>query len=115
KAILSPIMIHGDLDTENILIDPAYDKITAILDWDYAQVSDPALKFAHIIMNKSELGEDVLRFYGDQGSGFKGRVQWYVDSEPFYDIMWGISHRWQKAKRHGLTQLAKTLRAKTVK
>jgi len=42
-------------------------------------------------------------------------VQWYVDSEPFYDIMWGISHRWQIAKRQGLSQLAKTLRAKTEK
>ena len=79
------------------------------------QVSDPALEFAHIIMHKSELGKEVLRFYGDQGSGFKGRVQWYVDSEPFYDIMWGISNRWQIDKRQGLSQLAKTLRAKTEK
>ena len=115
NASFSPTLIHGDLGTENILIDPASAKLTGILDWGYAQVSDPALEFAHIFMHKSELGEEVLRLYGDQGSGFKGRVQWYVDSEPFYDIMWGISHRWQKAKRHGLTQLAKTLRAKTEK
>jgi len=66
-------------------------------------------------MHKSELGEEVLRLYGDHGSDVKRRVQWYVDSESFYDIMWGVSHHWQKAKRQGLTRLAKSLRARTEK
>src|SRR5436305_13036326 len=46
NASFSPILIHGDLGTENILIEPASAKLTGILDWGYAQVSDPALEFA---------------------------------------------------------------------
>ncbi|OLB46124.1 aminoglycoside phosphotransferase family protein [Candidatus Bathyarchaeota archaeon] len=114
-ASFRPTLIHGDLSTENILIDPATVRLTGILDWGYMQVSDPALEFAHLFMHESELGEEVLKLYGAQGSDLKKRVQWYVDSEPFYDIMWGVSHHWQKAKRLGLTRLAKTLRARTKK
>jgi len=110
-----PTLIHGDLSTENMLIDPASVRLTGIVDWGYTQVSDPALEFAHLFMHNSDLGEEVLRLYGAHGSDFRKRVQWYVDCEPFYDIMWGVSHRWQKAKRQGLTRLAKSLRARTKK
>ncbi len=106
-----PTLIHGDLGTENILFDPASVRLTGILDWGYMQISDPALEFAHLFMHKSELGEEVLKQYRMRGSNFKKRVQWYVDSEPFYDIMWGVSHHWDKAKKLGLRQLVKTLDA----
>jgi len=109
-ANFRPTFIHGDLGTENILFDPASVRLTGILDWGYMQISDPALEFAHLFMHKAELGEEVLKHYGIWGSDFKNRVQWYVDSEPFYDIMWGIDHYWDKAKRLGLRQLAKTLK-----
>ncbi len=104
-----PTLIHGDLGTENILFDPATVSLSGILDWGYMQISDPALEFAHLFMHKFELGEEVLKQYGMEGSSFKRRVQWYVDSEPFYDVMWGIDHHWGKAKRLGLSQLAKSL------
>jgi aminoglycoside 2''-phosphotransferase len=102
-----PMLIHGDLGTENILFDPSSVRLTGILDWGYMQISDPALEFAHLFMHKPELGEEVLKQYRMQGSNFKRRVQWYVDSEPFYDVMWGIDHHWDKAKRLGLSQLSK--------
>jgi aminoglycoside 2''-phosphotransferase len=106
-----PTLIHGDLGTENILFDPGSVRLTGILDWGYMQISDPALEFAHLFMHKSELGEEVLKQYRMRESSFKKRVQWYIDSEPFYDIMWGVSHHWDKAKKMGLRQLAKTLDA----
>lgn len=106
-----PTLIHGDLGTENILFDHASVRLTGILDWGYMQISDPALEFAHLFMHKSELGEEVLKQYRMRGSNFKKRVQWYVDSEPFYDVMWGIDHHWDKARKLGLRQLAKTLDA----
>jgi len=110
-ATFEPILIHGDLGTENILFDPASVRLTGILDWGYMQISDSALEFAHLFMHKSELGEEVLRRYGTEGSNFKRRVQWYVDSEPFYDVMWGINHHWNKAKILGLSQLSRILKA----
>jgi aminoglycoside 2''-phosphotransferase len=110
-ANFEPTLIHGDLGTENILFDPASVKLTGILDWGYMQISDPTLEFAHLFMHKAELGEEVLKQYGTEGSDFKKRIQWYVDSEPFYDIMWGVSHHWDKPKKLGLRQLAKTLKS----
>jgi len=106
-----PMLIHGDLGTENILFDPSSVRLTGILDWGYMQISDPALEFAHLFMHKPELGEEVLKQYRMQGSNFKRRVQSYVDSEPFYDVIWGIDHHWDKAKRLGLSQLSKMSKA----
>ncbi len=108
---LEPTLIHGDLGTENLLFDPASVRLTGILDWGYMQVSDPALEFAHLFMHKAELDEEVLKRYGMVDSNFRKRVQWYVDSEPFYDIMWGVIHHWVKAKKLGLHQLTNALNA----
>ena len=110
-ADFEPTLIHGDLGGENILFDPASVRLTGILDWSYLQISDPAFEFAHLFIDKSELGEEVLKLYRIEESDFKKRVQLYVDSEPFYEIMWGVSHHWDKPKKLGLSQLAKTLRA----
>jgi len=106
-----PTLIHGDLGTENLLFDSTSVRLTGILDWGYMQVSDPALEFAHLFMHKAELEEEVLKQYRMRGSNFKKRVQRYIDSEPFCDIMWGVSHHWDKAKKLGLRQLVKTLDA----
>jgi aminoglycoside 2''-phosphotransferase len=111
ESNFEPTLIHGDLGTENILFDHASVKLTGILDWGYMQISDPALEFAHLFMHKPELGEEVLNHYGTEGARFKKRVKWYVDSEPFYDVMWGIDHHWYRAKKLGLSQLSKTLKA----
>jgi len=62
-------------------------------------------------MHKPELGAEVLKQYGMTESNFKKRVKWYVDSEPFYDVMWGIDHHWDKAKKLGLNQLSKMSKA----
>jgi len=110
-ADFEPTLIHGDLGGENILFDPSSVRLTGIIDWSYMQISDPALEFAHLFIYKSELGEEVLKQYRMRESSFKKRVQWYIDSEPFYDIMWGVSHDWDKPKKMGLHQLAKTLDA----
>jgi aminoglycoside 2''-phosphotransferase len=109
EANFEPTLIHGDLGGENILFDPARVKLTGILDWGYLQMSDPALEFAHLFIYKPALGEAVLKRYGAKGSEFKKRVQFYVDSEPFYDTIWGLSHHWDKARELGLSQLAKAL------
>jgi aminoglycoside 2''-phosphotransferase len=106
-----PTLIHGDLGGENILFDPTSIRLTGIIDWSYAQISDPALEFAHLFIYKPALGEEALRHYGQIESDFKKRIQLYVDSEPFYDVMWGVDHHWDKAKKLGLRQLSKMSKA----
>jgi aminoglycoside 2''-phosphotransferase len=110
NADFEPTLIHGDLGGENILFDPVSVKLIGILDWSYIQISDPALEFAHLFIYKSEVGEEVLKHYGVEGSNFKKRIQCYVDSEPFYDIMWGVDHQWDKPRKLGLRQLSTALK-----
>ncbi len=110
-ADFRPTLIHGDLSTENILFDPSTLKLTGILDWGYAQVSDPALEFAHLFMHNPGLGKEVLKLYRTHESDFEKRVHWYVESEPFYDVMWGVEHHWEKAKKQGMRQLTRALTA----
>jgi aminoglycoside 2''-phosphotransferase len=110
-ASFEPGLIHGDLGIYNILFDPASIRVTGIIDWGYMQINDPAVEFAHLFLHRPELGEEVLQRYGVEESTFKKRVQWYVDSEPFNDIMWGVRHHSDKVKKQGLSQLSKTLKA----
>lgn len=104
-----PMLLHGDLSSENILFDPKTWKITGVLDWGYAQVSDPALELAHLFLHKREVGEEVLKIYRPSDPDFGKRVEWYVRSEPFFGILWGITNKWEKAVRLGLRNVAKSL------
>ena len=109
EADFEPRLMHGDLGIYNILFDPPSVRLTGIIDWGYIQIGDPALEFAHLFLHRSELGEEVLQQYGTEDSTFKERIKWYVDSEPFYDVMWGIDHHRDKEKKLGLKQLKSSL------
>lgn len=108
-ADFEPTLLHGDLSIENLLFDPATWRITGVLDWGYAQVSDPALELAHLFLHKREVGEEVLKLYRPSDAHFETRVDWYVRSEPFFDIMWGVTHHWKNAVKIGLRNLKESL------
>ncbi len=104
-----PTLTHADLSIENILVSPEHRRLTGILDWGYAQIGDPALDFSHLMIDKPRLGEDILNLYPAKDQGFQRRVQWYVRSEAYYDIMWGIENHWKKAVDKGMSRLRKTM------
>ena len=106
-AYYKPTLIHGDLSSENILFDPNTWKIMGVLDWGYAQVSDPALELAHLFLHRREVGEEVLKMRRPLDPEFGKRVEWYVRSEPFFDVMWGVTHKREKAVRLGIHNIAK--------
>ena len=109
KTDFKPTLIHGDLSSENILFDPRTHRLTGILDWSYAQVGDPALDFSHLYLHNPALGDEVLNQGEGVGDGLRKRVQWYIRTEPFYDIMWAVTHHWRKAERMGERNLEKEL------
>lgn len=106
-----PTLIHGDLSSENILFDHNTWKITGVLDWGYAQVSDLALELAHLFLHRREVGEEVLKTRRPFDPEFGNRVEWYVRSEPFFDVMWGVTHKRETAVKLGLRNIAKSLEA----
>jgi aminoglycoside 2''-phosphotransferase len=105
-----PTLIHADLGFENILISPSTGILSGVLDWGYAQIGDPALDFSHLIIDRTELGNEVVRLYGSKDPGFRKRVQWYVESEAFFDIMWGVENDWEQARKKGFDSLTRTLK-----
>jgi aminoglycoside 2''-phosphotransferase len=109
EAHFKSSLIHADLGFENILVSPSSSRLSGVLDWGYAQIGDPALDFSHLIIDRAELGHEVVRLYGSNDPGFRKRVQWYVESEAFFDMMWGIENDWEKAKKKGLDSLTRTL------
>jgi aminoglycoside 2''-phosphotransferase len=110
QADFKPSLIHADLGFENILISPSSGKLSGVLDWGYAQIGDPALDFSHLIIDRAGLGQEVVRLYGSKDLGFRKRVQWYVESEAFFDMMWGVENDWEPAKKKGLDSLNRTLK-----
>ena len=100
-----PTFLHGDLGVENMLFDPTTLELTGVLDWSYVQMGDPAAEFAHLFTPYQDLGAAILKNYTIRGPEFRERVQWYVRSEPFYEIMWGIKQDSRKATRWGMDHL----------
>ena len=110
NAHFTPRLIHGDLGTENILYNPLTGKLTGVIDWGFAQVSDPALEFSHLYHHNPKLARETLNRYGRTSEDFERRLRWYIRTEPYYDVMWGISNNWKKGKFDGLRSLNNLLK-----
>lgn len=107
EAAYNPTLLHGDLSSENILFDPKTWKMTGVLDWGYAQVSDPALELAHLFLHKREVGEEVLKMYRPLDPEFEKRVDWYVRAEPFFRRNVGSNSQVKKGGEIGASQRGK--------
>lgn len=113
-ARFRPALIHGDLTSRNILLDPAVGAATGILDWGDAAVSDPAFDFAGLFEVNKRLGERTLELYGKADGELRRRVDWYVRMIPFYEILWGVEQGSERFKEDGKRRLEHRLRTKYV-
>ncbi len=107
ESHFKPTLIHADLGFANILVSRSTGRLSGILDWGYAQIGDPALDFSHLIIDRPRLGNEIVRLYGSEDPEFYKRVELYVKSEAYYDIMWGIENHWDKAVDKGMKSLRK--------
>ncbi len=67
-----PCLIHGDLGQRHILFDPTERRITGVLDWGIAGLSDPAHDYSVII---NCFGEGFLRRMGRIDAGIEGLLE----------------------------------------
>lgn len=62
-------LVHGDLDTENVLVDPDTLEVTAVLDWEFAHAGSPYADLGHLLRRDpagpalGALAEGVLAAY----------------------------------------------------
>ncbi|RIK18844.1 MAG: phosphotransferase family protein [Chloroflexi bacterium] len=89
--------VHGDFRVGNVLVGP--DGLTAVIDWEFAHVGDPAEDLGYLCMRDWRFGSDTLRAIGlttreaflvdyEQASGVKvdrSAVDWW---EVFGNVRW---------------------------
>ncbi|MBK9121943.1 MAG: phosphotransferase family protein [Chloroflexi bacterium] len=91
--------VHGDFRVGNLLVGP--DGLTAVIDWEFAHVGDPAEELGYLCMRDWRFGSDALRAAGlttreafltdyEQASGVKvdrSAVDWW---EVFGNVRWAV-------------------------
>jgi aminoglycoside 2''-phosphotransferase len=85
------VFIHGDLNCEHILCDPASDLLTAVIDWGDSRIGDPALDFVGLHRQRGKaLAEQVLTSYqGKVDTAFWQRMDFYLCYEPYSRLLYG--------------------------
>jgi aminoglycoside 2''-phosphotransferase len=84
-----PCLIHGDLDSAHVLVDPARETVSGIIDFGDARVGDPALDFAGFAASERDL---IIAAYGQPvDSTFRERADIYrLKISPFHAVLYGV-------------------------
>lgn len=71
----APVLVHGDLDPDQIIVDPRRARVAGVIDWGNARISAPAVDFASILgFGGRPLLQMVLRHY--RGPPDAGALDW---------------------------------------
>ena len=87
-----PALIHGDLGTEHILVDPCLGKVTGVIDWEDASIGDPALDYAGLLANLGvDAVQEVLSAFGAPGDAeLVARAAFYASVASFHEVLYGL-------------------------
>lgn len=77
----APVFSHNDLGIEHVLVDPRDSRITGIIDWSDAALTDPAYDFGLILR---DLGALVC------GAELRDRAVFYARCKVFEDLRYGL-------------------------
>jgi aminoglycoside 2''-phosphotransferase len=109
-----PAIVHGDLGTEHVLVDPATHALTGVIDFGDATIADPAHDFTSILEGglRRVLGpkgvEACLTAYGPgaRGLGFAARARFFHFLLPFHEVLGGLELRDDEILEEGLRHIA---------
>jgi aminoglycoside 2''-phosphotransferase len=107
-----PVLIHGDLTDRNMLVEPTTGRLTGILDWNDARITDPAIDFCGLFEVNMHLGQQTLALYGERSRDFLERVEVYWRMIPYFDILYGAFSHNNKTRDNGIRRLRRRLEAK---
>lgn len=95
----TPVLVQGDMNHENLLVDETASKLVGVLDFEHATVGDPAHDFRQLHFLDTELLEAVLRAYsslgGELDEGLAYRFERYRQLGAFGSVLraWGRGER----------------------
>jgi len=92
-----PCFIHGDLGGWNILYDIKTMKLSGLLDWGNASISDPALDYSELVYDYGDEFSTVFLGVTNQSGikhdyGFLKRSAFYVRISGIIDALYGIEN-----------------------
>jgi len=100
-----PVLIHGDFDTSNILVNPATFTITGIIDFEECRVYDPAADFIFLSEGAEFLTSLLHSYTGKIDSRLGKRVLFRLGRQPFIYILWGVEHELDTMVTYGYATL----------
>ena len=85
------VLVHGDLGAEHLLV--ADGRLSGILDWSDAAVSDPAVDFARLLRDfgPAFLDDVVASYGGPPDEGFADRVLFVARCAALEDLAYGVA------------------------
>lgn len=107
RFAFAPVLIHGDLAMEHVLVDDA-GGLSGVIDFGDAMVADPALDFAGF---PDALARRVLHLYGDDSRAREGiwlRRELYRRAGPLHAIWAGVELGRADLLRSGIDDLRRT-------
>jgi len=108
---LPPVLTHGDLFPQNLLVSDDGSRLTGVLDWGDAAIADAAYDFATLQAFGSRFAEVAISACLSQGSskpeGFDARVQlyWELRSSGFFSLRASIRENDEAELQHCLQEL----------
>ncbi|MHA2021437.1 MAG: phosphotransferase family protein, partial [Candidatus Thorarchaeota archaeon] len=100
-----PVLIHGDFDTSNILVDPKKYTITGIIDFEETRVYDPAADFIFLSEGVEFLTSLLHAYTGRKDPRLGQRVIFRLGRQPFIYILWGAEHGLETMVEYGYATL----------
>ncbi|MFW9887547.1 MAG: phosphotransferase family protein [Candidatus Thorarchaeota archaeon] len=100
-----PVLVHGDFDTSNILVNPATYTITGIIDFEETRVYDPAADFIFMSEGVDFLASLLDAYTGKIDSQLGERVKFRLGRQPFIYILWGSEHELDAMVNYGYATL----------
>jgi aminoglycoside phosphotransferase (APT) family kinase protein len=106
----APVLVQGDMNHENLLVDETASKLLGVLDFEHATVGDPAHDFRHLHFLDTELLDAVLGAYrslgGELDEGITYRFERYRQLSSFS----GVLRAWGRGEREPIKRAPERLR-----
>ena len=107
RAPIPVALVHGDLSGEHLLMDAA-GRLSGVIDFADARLTDPALDFAGVLNRFSPRDLEVVRAHYDapQDPTLMERARIYIDIVPIYQVTDGYIAAGAAERAQGLRRLA---------
>lgn len=106
-----PVLVHGDLDSSNILYDPAEGRVVGVIDLEDTGLGDPVSDFCALA---AEFGtafvHDVLATYHlPLDDRFERRMAFHSRRVLFHELLYGIEYGAPECTDHALERLRRAM------